>query len=479
MGSEFFQIPNGWNVKPLVECTADQIISYGIVQPGSHVGDGVPILRVNNFSNNSLDASTVLKVAPEIEKKFSRTRLKGGEVLLTLVGSTGQSIVAPASLSGWNVARAVAVIRPAQDVGANWINICLQSSSTKNFLDSRANTTVQKTLNLQDVKQIPILIPPKDVKEFIESTITSLNCKIELNNQINTTLESMAQALFKSWFVDFDPVIDNAIACGNPIPDELSDRAERRRALKQNPNPQFQPLPTEIQQLFPSSFVLTEEMGWVPEGWELATLGKICELSGGQIQTGPFGSQLHASDYVDHGTPVVMPKDLQNRRINESTTAKINAENAARLSRHRMKIGDIVFSRRGDVEKHALIGAHEENWICGTGCLLVRPGSEWVSPSYISFSLDQAVTKAWLTQHAVGATMPNLNTGILSEVPVTLPANKILNFFEILVGTTEKQISANNAVAESLTKIRDELLPKLLSGQIQIPEAEALLNDTL
>ena len=195
-----------WSFKKLIDCTIDGNLSYGIVQPGTHVEDGIPIIRVNNINNSLLRLDEVMHVSPEIENKYKRTRLEGGEVLLTLVGSTGQSVVVPKELAGWNIARAVAVIRPKPEIGANWINICLQTKDAQQFMNERANTTVQKTLNLADVKEIPILLPPKKIKENIETVYLALTNKIDLNRRINQTLEAMAQAIFKSWFVDFDPV---------------------------------------------------------------------------------------------------------------------------------------------------------------------------------------------------------------------------------------------------------------------------------
>ena len=186
--SEYVTVPEGWICKRLADCTQDAAISYGIVQPGQHDESGVPVIRVNNISNGQLDLSEVLRVSPEIEEKYKRTRLQGGEVLLTLVGSTGQSFVAPAELAGWNVPRAIAVIRASEEIGADWINICLQSKETMHFLNVRANTTVQKTLNLKDVRDIPILIPPYGVKKSIESVALSLSKKVELNRQTNQTL---------------------------------------------------------------------------------------------------------------------------------------------------------------------------------------------------------------------------------------------------------------------------------------------------
>ena len=153
------------------------------------------------------------------------------------------------------------------------------------------------------------------------------------------------------------------------------------------------------------------------------TLGHICEEQGGAIQTGPFGSQLHTSDYKQTGVPVVMPTNIVGGDISEEGIARIDQSDVDRLFQHKLKLGDIVFSRRGDVTKNALVRSREVGWLCGTGCLKVRLGDELVaSAKFISHYLRLPDTKDWLVRHAVGATMPNLNTGILSAVPITLPS---------------------------------------------------------
>ncbi|MBR6626031.1 MAG: restriction endonuclease subunit S, partial [Mailhella sp.] len=101
--------------------------------------------------------------------------------------------------------------------------------------------------------------------------------------------------------------------------------------------------------------------------WETTTLGSVS----GNIQTGPFGSQLHQSDYSEFGTPVVMPKDLIQGKISEETIARVSEENVVRLPRHKIQNGDILYSRRGDVGRCAYATAKEEGWLCGTGCLRV------------------------------------------------------------------------------------------------------------
>lgn len=96
-------------------------------------------------------------------------------------------------------------------------------------------------------------------------------------------------------------------------------------------------------------------LGPLPAGWDHTTLGEVCNRGGGNIQTGPFGSQLHASDYVSHGVPSIMPQNIGNNRVIEDGIARITADDAERLSRYLVRNGDIVYSRRGDVEKRALI----------------------------------------------------------------------------------------------------------------------------
>ena len=156
--------------------------------------------------------------------------------------------------------------------------------------------------------------------------------------------------------------------------------------------------------------------------WRTTTLGDICAAQSGAIQTGPFGSQLHTSDYKESGIPVVMPTNIVEGGISDEGIARIGEADVLRLRQHVLQYGDIVFSRRGDVTKNALIRQREVGWLCGTGCLKVRVGTESLAnPKFISHCLRQPEIKEWLVRHAVGATMPNLNTGILAAVPLRLP----------------------------------------------------------
>lgn len=334
--------------------------------------------------------------------------------------------------------------KPDSDLLPEYVGYYLRSPRFRQAVSALSTMSTRASLNNEMIGRLEISFPSRTAQARISKILKSLDDRITLLRETNTTLEAIAQALFKSWFVDFDPV---------------HAKAEGR---------QPEGMDATTAALFPDSFEESEQ-GLVPEGWRMSTLGAICDANGGAIQTGPFGSQLHASDYVADGVPVVMPKDISNRRIDAITAARVGREDVQRLARHQLRDGDIVFSRRGDVEKHALIGEAERGWLCGTGCLLVRPGSRRNVAGFLSRSLDLPNIKKWLTQHAVGATMPNLNTGILSAVPVVLPTDEVLTAFDQAISVLDRRISAGNAAAQTLTQLRDTLLPRLISGQLRLP----------
>lgn len=189
--------------------------------------------------------------------------------------------------------------------------------------------------------------------------------------------------------------------------------------------------------------------------WEIAKLGDISK----NIQTGPFGSQLHQSDYSECGIPVVMPKDLVGGKISEESIARVDKTHVERLCRHKIEVGDILYSRRGDVGRCAHVTKKEEGWLCGTGCLRVTIDSEKADSRFVFFQLQHPDTIGWVEKHAVGATMLNLNTTILSSVPIRLPALEIqkriadiLSAYDDLIENNQKQIKLLEEAAQRLYK---------------------------
>lgn len=151
--------------------------------------------------------------------------------------------------------------------------------------------------------------------------------------------------------------------------------------------------------------------------WQTYKLSDIAD-----VQTGPFGSQLHQRDYVDVGTPCIMPCNIgANLDVQTDNIAHLKASDIIRLNKYCVKEGDIIYSRRGDIEKCAYINHLQEGWLCGTGCLRIRPNTSICFPKYLAYLLSTKESKKWIVANAVGTTMLNLNSSILNTMPISLP----------------------------------------------------------
>ena len=200
----------------------------------------------------------------------------------------------------------------------------------------------------------------------------------------------------------------------------------------------------------------------VPNGWKITSLGDICD---GNLQTGPFGSQLHAHEYVDSGVSVLMPKDLIGFRSNLLEAAKITETKAQELKKHVLKSGDLLFSRRGDVTRFALIDKQAEGAICGTGCLKARPNQNH-SPEFLAYFLQKDSVKKWLEQNAVGQTMPNMNTEILRELPLMSASSKYEEEkIAQILSTWDQAIAVTETLLEKSQQQKKALMQQLLTGK--------------
>ena len=183
--------------------------------------------------------------------------------------------------------------------------------------------------------------------------------------------------------------------------------------------------------------------------WASTTLGEVVAKGRGKIQTGPFGSQLHAADYVDVGVPCIMPTNMKNNRVDLTDIAFITMADAQRLSQHLVQEGDIVYSRRGDVTQKALIRNGEIGYFCGTGCLLVRAGKA-IDSEFLTYHLSTPSNQGWIMNQAVGAHMPNLNTGILAKVPLRIPRLVEQRKIAAVLSVLDTKIDLNNHINAEL-----------------------------
>ena len=416
-GGVSFDLPNlpmGWEFAALERCAIPGSISYGVVQPGAPIAGGVAIIRVNNFKDMRLDLSNVMRIEAGIEAKYGRSRLAGGEVLLTLVGSVGQVAVVPKVCAGFNVARAVGVIRPAGDIEAQWIAICLRSPLSQHLLATRANTTVQTTINLKDVRALPIPIPPRVERQQIAKFLSALDDRIALLRETNATLEAIAQALFKSWFVDFDPV----------------------RAKQQGLAPAGMDEATAA--LFPDCFDESATL-LCPLGWRTSKVEDLLELA--------YGKALKATDRVAGDVPVYGSGGLTGFHNEPLTTGP-----------------SVIVGRKGTVG--SLYWEDRPCFPIDT-VFYIRPKSP------LTFCFYQLAVLGLDGMNTDGA-VPGLNRNNVYRLPVVIPPLSVLAAFDDLVGALRWRVFANEVQAQTLATLRDTLLPRLISGQLRLPEAEAL-----
>lgn len=430
-------IPHGWRYKSLGDLVEERGISYGIVQPGAENSDGVPIVRVNNIRDGRIDTADMLKVNADIEAKFQRSRLRGGEVLLTLVGTLGEVAIVPDSLRGWNVARAVGVIPVRKDPGNLWVAICLRSAFIQHCIRTWATTTVQATFNLRDLAKLPIPIPPVETREAITRIAQALDEKIELNRRMNATLEATARALFQSWFVDFDPV---------------------RAKLDGRPPTGLDPATAA---LFPDSFQ-DSALGHIPTGWETGSILRQADLiSGGTPKTDVekyWNGEIawaSAKDVSQCGEAflIATERTITEIGLNESSTKMLPAYST------------VIVSRGATTGRLTMLG-HDMaiNQTCYG--LRTRTDSPFALYCHTRHFIDR------LVQGGHGSIFDTITTSTFEATEVLLPPEELLQAFDRAVKPLFHQIRSNLHQSRTLATLRDTLLPKLLSGELSISEGE-------
>ena len=189
--------------------------------------------------------------------------------------------------------------------------------------------------------------------------------------------------------------------------------------------------------------------------WEKVKLGEISFC----IQPGPFGSQVHNSDYAHEGTPIIMPKDMVDGHIRHTGLIRVPEEHVARLQRHQVCAGNLMVARKGDVRKCVYITENENGWLTGSDCLKVALNENVCFPKYIYYQLRSPYIGRWLEQISIGATMPSINTGLLSGIEMYLPSLEIqrriadiLSTYDDLIENNRKQIKLLEEAAQRLYK---------------------------
>ncbi|MEG7524710.1 MAG: restriction endonuclease subunit S, partial [Chromatiales bacterium] len=241
---------------------------------------GIPLIATNCISNENLYPvyERLRYVSDETYQNWFRSHPEPCDIILTNKGSQNGAICLVPDPVEFCIAQDMVALRADEEkIDPLYLFSALRSNLVQSRIKNLNVDAVIPHFKKTDFDKLLIPYPTRRDQEYIGHVYYEFSRKIELNRQMNATLEAMAQALFKSWFVDFDPVIDNAQAAGHPIPEPLHARAEARKAL----GDKRKPLPEAIQKQFPNRFVFNEEMGWVPEGWRVGTLEDLVVLQRG------------------------------------------------------------------------------------------------------------------------------------------------------------------------------------------------------
>ncbi len=324
--------------------------------------------------------------------------------------------------------------------------------------------TTVSNIRIPNIKAFRIPLPPLSEQQRIAGILGGIDAKIALNRQINTTLESMAQALFKSWFVDFDTVIDNALAAGNPIPEPLQARAQARAAL----GDQRQPLPESIRNQFPDRFVFTEALGWVPEGWEPRPLSELININ---PRTPLKKGQV--AKYVDM-------KALPTGGYSVSELAEKEYSGGAKFIN-----GDTLLARITPCLENGKTGvvdflANEETGFGSTEFIVLRPKGAVGTPFIAALARNDIFRRHCVTNMVGSSGRQRVQNACFDSYFVATPNNEyLLEKFNDIGQNWFSRMKALSDESRALASLRDTLLPKLLSGELRVPEAERQVAEVL
>lgn len=339
-------------------------------------------------------------------------------------------------------------------------------SLKQEYFKSIASGSATPILNKNDFGECEIDVPSKESQIIISSFLDVLDTKIEINNKINQTLEQMSQTLFKSWFVDFDPVIDNALDAGNPIPEALQSRTELRQKVRNSAD--FKPLPADIRALFPAEIEETE-LGWVPKGWTDGNLGDVTKILS--------GFAFKSEDFGDEGQSVIKIKNITiDKTINIDDTQKISDNIAKDANRFQLFDGDILMAMTG-----ATVGKF--------GILATKKSEEYYlnqrvakfetdNKAYLYCVLNQESTDRFITNTAQGSAQPNISAKDILSIPLTIPSGELINTFNTFINHLFCRMIANIKANLNLTNLRDTLLPKLISGELSLEDLQERIAET-
>jgi type I restriction enzyme, S subunit len=403
---------------------------------GDYVESGTPIVTVEHLGENRIDHSDVPNVSDEDRERLSRFELLQGDIVFSRVGSVDRRALVRATEQGWLFSGRCLRVRPdSSKIDPGYLSYFFGLPSFKEHIRAIAVGATMPSLNTRLLSDV--LIPyPSDtrVQRAIAHILGTLDDKIELNRRMNETLEAIARAIFKSWFVDFDPV---------------RAKAEGREY----------PLEAETLALFPDGFE-ESELGEIPAGWRVGALGEVAENPRRSVQP----------DDLDSTTPYIGLEHMPQRSI---ALAEWGTADEVGSNKYAFLEGEFLFGKlRPYFHK---VGVAPLDGICSTDVLTVVPkDKDW--GSFVLGHISSAPFVDYATAVSTGTRMPRTNWGDMSKYQVPLPPARVAKVFGEITAPLVARINSSIFEAKTLAQLRDTLLPRLISGELRIPGAERIVE---
>jgi type I restriction enzyme S subunit len=343
----------------------------------------------------------------------------------------------------WVVSTGFAVLRPRKEcIEPRYLYACVYDRAFTQFLVRREKGAAYPAVLPEDIADAVIKLPPLPEQRAIAHLLGTLDDKIELNRRMSETLEAMARALFKAWFVDFEPVRA-----------KMEGRWQRGQSLPG--------LPAHLYDLFPDRLT-DSELGEIPEGWEVATLADFATLN---PEVWTQETRPARINYVD----------LSNTKWGriEAVTSH-EATSAPSRAQRVLRPGDtIVGTVRPGNGSYALIFEH--GLTGSTGFAVLRPRTaHYTEFVYLAATAPENIET--LAHLADGAAYPAVRPQVIVATPVVRPPDEVLVWFSQATGPMLARISQSERESRTLAALRDALLPKLISGELRVKDAERFLN---
>jgi len=464
-------------------------VSSGLSKPAKDFGEGHPFVSFKDVFYNFFLPDELSQLVKSSEKEQEKCSVRRGDVFLTRTSETmedlGMSCVArkdypKATFNGFSKR-----LRPSTDlpIHPEYVGYYLRTPQFRNEMLAFSTMSTRASLNNDMIGRLQIPLPPLPEQKAIAHILGTLDDKIELNRRMNATLEGMAQALFKSWFVDFDPVIDNALAAGNPIPDELAPRAEvRKNALANGTTQQGSvnhPTLSDPKSLFPAAFEFNDELGWIPEGWKTDPLGEHLAV----LETGrrPKGG---VSKYTS-GVPSVGAESIFGvGQFNFGKLKFVPEEFFETMKSGKVENYDVLLykdgGKPGDFKPRAgMFGEGFPFDSFGINEHVFRIRSESLGQPFLYYQISSERVFHHFAVRGGKAAIPGINQQEVKSVEFLIPNEEgregFNNFVQPIFEKTLK--SANQS--RMLERLRDTLLPKLISGELRTSEAEQLTEEAI